>query len=83
VALLLKLSEQRPEIVNLTVQNEPNGLIFIGDRLMPACEVNDAETPHSQAYTAAEIVAVIVGSTVLKHMPHAGEQFLWWGIRCS
>ena len=48
-------------VVNLAVENNPDGAVFIGDRLMASGEVDDAQSPHTDRATAIDMETFVVG----------------------
>jgi len=51
MAALQKLGAQGVEVVNLAVQDDHDGAIFIEDRLRPRGQVDDAQPPVPQRGT--------------------------------
>src|ERR1019366_10369302 len=47
-----KLGSQTGIVVNLAVEDRPDGAVFVGDRLMAALDIDDCEAPGAQRYTA-------------------------------
>jgi len=57
-------------VVNLTVKDDPDRPILIGERLMAALDVDDAEAAHSQAGAIGYQGSSIVGSTMQDPVVH-------------
>src|SRR6187551_1044306 len=66
----LKLRTQRAVIVDLAVEDDPARFVFVGDRLVPALDVDDAETTHAERGPAADQVTGIVRSSVRHGIAH-------------
>ena len=45
----LEVAPQLAVVVDLAVEDDPDGAVLVGDRLMAAFEVDDAEPAHRQA----------------------------------
>src|ERR1019366_7074829 len=56
-------------VINLTVEYDPDVLIFVGQRLMTTLDVDDAETPHGQANIFLDEEAFVIGPTMRRFMP--------------
>jgi hypothetical protein len=54
------------EIVNLSVEDHPNGFVFIGDRLLSGRKVNYAQPPMPQEKPTVAEEAPVVRSPMLK-----------------
>ena len=59
-----KLLAQASVVVDLAVEDDPDRLVFVGDRLVPALQVDDAEPAHADADVPVHVLAVVVGSTM-------------------
>src|SRR5262249_28697533 len=66
---------QFAEVVDFAVENRPDRPVFVKDRLMPACRIDDAQAPHSQAAAALCEHAFIVRATVHHRLAHAADCF--------
>ena len=73
VAAALELGLQLDKIVDLAVANQREGPVFVGDRLVAAGEVDDAEAPKGEAHPRRAIEAVAVGTAMHHEAGHAGE----------
>ncbi len=58
------------KIVNLSVENHPDGAIFVGDRLMTCLEIDDAQAAHADCATAVHVITIIVGTPVADGVAH-------------
>ena len=50
VAFRFEIGAQLLVVINLAIEHHPHALIFIMNRLMARVEVNDRESPHTQAH---------------------------------
>src|SRR5216684_4614821 len=66
----LEFFAQFPKIVNFPVTHRPDGAVFIGDRLVSAFEVNNAETAHAQSDSITDVMAMIVRPTMDNDAAH-------------
>src|SRR5207302_7682984 len=63
-------------VINLAVENNPDGAGFVAEGLMPSGNVNNAEPPHTQPDRAVGVNAVIVRPAMRHHdahLPHHGR----------
>src|SRR5262245_27082055 len=64
------------EVVNFAVKNSPDGAVFVVDRLMAACNINDAEPSHAQGGAVCDVIAGVIGSPVHHGIAHCANVFL-------
>jgi hypothetical protein len=60
-------------VVNLTVEHNPDGAIFIAQRLMAGGEVNDAKPPHPNANPSLCEDSIVIGAAVGHDVAHAAD----------
>ena len=60
-------------VINLTVEYDPDVLIFVGQRLMTTLDVDDAETPHGQANIFLDEEAFVIRPAVHDAAVHARQ----------
>ena len=68
-----QLAPQVAVIVDLAVEDDDLGPIFVENRLAPAGQVDDAEPPHAQSHGAVHIDTLVVRPSVpdrFAHLPH-------------
>src|SRR5438477_12838238 len=58
------------KIIDLTVQYDPDGLIFIVDRLVTSLEIYDTQPPHAECHMVHQHHAFIVRPSVLDAVTH-------------
>jgi hypothetical protein len=68
-------------IENLAVENDPEGAVFIANGLLPAAEVNDAQTSVTQTDVVIEVNAKLVRAAVPDHGQHLPQRAFRRGIR--
>src|ERR1035438_1727934 len=68
----LQLGTQLGKIINLAVEDNPNRLVFIEDRLVPTLQVDDAEPTHAQTNASLYKDPLVVGPAVHDGLPHPG-----------
>ena len=71
---LLETCAQFLEVVDFAVQNQPNCPIFVGDGLMSARNVQNAEPSHADAGAATRVMANIIGPAMFDHATHAVQE---------
>src|SRR5579864_6101839 len=60
-------------IVDFAVEDDPDGTIFIADRLMSTRNVDDAETAHAEPDPALREESVIIGTAVRHDVAHVPQ----------
>jgi hypothetical protein len=61
-------------VIDFSIENNPNIFGFIGQWLMPALNVDDAEAAHRESDVFVNETAVIVWTTVRNALGHSGER---------
>jgi hypothetical protein len=64
---------KRLVVVDLAVEDNPSGAVFIRDRLMPGAQVDDAKPAHAEAATAININALVVWPAVANLIAHGPD----------
>jgi hypothetical protein len=65
---------QLPEIVDLSVQDDPDGLVFVVDRLLTRLKVDDAEPSHTHSEISIHEDSLIIRSTMPNTPAHPLER---------
>ena len=73
VATSDQMLAQRPVIVDLAVEDDPDRTVFIADGLMAGGKVDDAKAAHAQADLALREDAVVVRTAVGHDVAHAPQ----------
>ena len=73
VPLRLQPSSQFFMVINLAIENDPDILVLVGQRLMAALDVNDAQTPHGEADILLNEETLVVGPSMHDSSVHAGQ----------
>ena len=60
-------------VIDLAVEDDPDILVLVGQRLMAALDVNDAQPPHGQADILFDEEAFVVGPAMRDPAVHAGQ----------
>ena len=60
-------------IVDFSVENNPEALVFVADRLMPRLNVNDAQSAHGEPDVFAHVETIVVGTAVGNLLVHRRE----------
>ena len=74
VPATLEVAPQRAVVVDFAVEDHPHRAVFVRHRLMPAVEINDAQTAHAQPHAAVHVEAFVVRPAV-RHRAAHGAQF--------
>ena len=70
-----KLVTELTVVVELTVLRSPNRVVFVGERLVPSLDVDDAEAPNTNRDTVGQVCAAIVRATMRHNVRHSLERF--------
>src|SRR5207244_4704610 len=74
VSECFELAAQRSEVVNLSVEDNPRGLILVGHGLSPGGEIDDAQAAHPERSPAVDEDAFIVWATMTDRRAHVPKQ---------
>jgi len=74
VAALFEHWPQFGEVVNLAVEDDPDTLVFVRDRLIASVEINDGEATHGKSHARRAVKAVAIGTAMRDGRVHAFEQ---------
>src|SRR5215469_1838112 len=70
VATFLEFCSQFTEVVNFSVENNPDRFVFVVNRLVSAGQVDDAQSPHSQGDVISNEYALVVRPSVENRLAH-------------
>jgi hypothetical protein len=70
VPLGQEFGRQFTVIVDLSVENDPQGKILIGDGLVAGCEINNAQPPHPDAQREICMDPTSIGPPTGKRLAH-------------
>src|SRR5205823_1208324 len=73
MAGLLQGGSDLREVIDLAVEDHPDGSIFIGERLIAGGQVDDAEASMAQADAASDVKAVRIGPAMRDHPRHRAQ----------
>jgi hypothetical protein len=73
---VLQLVPQFLVVVDLAVEDHPDGPVLVCHGLLAAIEVDDAEPPHAQSDAVANIDALLIGSS-MSHRPAHGPDVVF------
>jgi hypothetical protein len=68
---LYQLRSQLSVIIDLPVEHDLDGLVFIANRLVPTRKVDNAETPHAKRDAGSYMVACVVWTPVDYGVTHS------------
>ena len=69
-----QLGPQLGEVEDLAVEDGPDRLVLVGQRLVAPLQVDDAEAAHPDRRAAAEVEAAVVGAAVANDLDHAPQR---------
>ena len=75
ITLALQLRSQLSIIVNLAIEDYPNGFFCVRHRLMTAGQIDDGKPAESEANGAIEKVALIIRPAMDNRLGHAPNRF--------
>ena len=61
------------EVVNLAVEDHPDGSVFVGNGLVAGAEIDDAEPPHADPAAAVDVIAFVVRSAMPDLIAHRAD----------
>ena len=73
MAARLKLRPQFGVVVDFAVEDDPQGAVFVAERLMAGGEVDNAETAHAESNRTCGVDAVVVRTAVGHDVAHAAH----------
>ena len=65
-----ELAPELTVVVDLAVEDDPDGAVFVVNRLVPSRQIDDAQTPHSQRHAVGRINSLIVRAAVPDDVTH-------------
>src|SRR3984957_3774099 len=71
MAASLKFGTQLLKVINFSVENHAHGAVFAKDRLMSACNINDAEAPDAQSDAVFRENSFVVRAAMRDALAHA------------
>src|SRR5262249_18001985 len=63
------------EVVDLAVEDDPDGAFRVGHRLMPAGQVDDRQTAEAEPERPIEVIPVVIGAAMHDAGRHPGRRF--------
>src|SRR5205085_775399 len=73
---LLEVAPQLLVVVDFAVENDPDGSVFVRDRLVAVIEIDDAEAPHANRHAVADVHTLIVRAA-MRHDPAHGTNLVF------
>src|SRR5436853_385121 len=71
VTPLFELRRELPIVVNLPVEDDPDGLVFVRHRLVAGFEIDDAEARHPDTEWAVAMNSAPIRSSVDEDLTHS------------
>jgi hypothetical protein len=65
---------QFPEVVNLTIEDDPDGAVLIREWLVTSAEIDDREPPVSQAHARSPVESLIIGASMAYGTQHGADK---------
>ena len=75
MAAFPQLLEECREVVNLTVEDDPHSVIFVGQRLVAAGHVNNAQSAKAKSHVAPSVLAAVVWPAMHHDSGHGSQHF--------
>lgn len=60
-------------VIDLTIENDPDGLVFVRDRLVTGGEVDDAKAAHADADLTIMVDALVIRTAVRDYVAHLAK----------
>jgi len=70
----LQILPQLGVVIDLAIKHHPNAAVFIGNRLMAAGKIDNAETAKTKTNTRPDIDALVVRTTVNNGLVHPVDE---------
>ena len=80
VAAPLQVAPQLLVVVDLAVEDDPDGAVLVRDRLEAVAQIDDAEAAHADGDAVADVDALIVGTAVRHDAAHRADLVLTNGL---
>ena len=80
VAAPLQIAPQLLVVVDLAVEDDPDGAVLVRDRLEAVAQIDDAEAAHADGDAVADVDALIVGTAVRHDAAHRADLVLTNGL---
>jgi hypothetical protein len=75
MALLYQLTTKLRVIINFPIVDNPDGSIFVADRLSASRQVDNTQAAASEANTTVNVTTLIVWTTMNQHLHHPVQIF--------
>ena len=62
------------EVVNLSVEDDPDRTIFVGNRLVTTGNVNDRKSPHAYGCAAFDVIPGVIRPAMRDDIAHLFDQ---------
>src|SRR5207237_2718153 len=69
-----QLLTQFDVIVDLTVEDDPDGAVLVAQRLVPTAQVDDRQTAHGHAERTLDVYPFVVGPAMRDERRHSVEE---------
>jgi hypothetical protein len=76
----LEIAPQLLVVVDLAVEDDPDGPVFVRDRLGAVIEIDDAEAPHADRHAVADVHTLIVRASMRHDAAHGTNLVLVNGL---
>jgi hypothetical protein len=71
MASVLELGSELLEVVNFSVENDPDGSVLVKHRLVASSQIDDAKAAHTEARSVFDEDAFVIRTAVHNSLAHA------------
>src|SRR5260370_38103383 len=68
-----KFRRELAVVIDLTIEDDPEGSVFVGQRLVAGLQVDDAQTTHPDAETAVRVKPAAIRPATGQHLSHSEQ----------
>ena len=61
-------------VVDLAVEDDPDGAIFVRDRLLPGLQIDDCQAPHTQGDGLPHVEPFVIGAAMNDSVSHRAQK---------
>ena len=68
-------------VVDFSIEYDPDGTIFVRNRLMAAIQIDDRKSSKTKPYRARHVIPFVVRATMVNGIRHPLEEVRWNALR--
>src|ERR1022692_4646562 len=83
MASVLELGSELLEVVNFSVENDPDGSVLVKHRLVASSQIDDAKAAHTEARAVFDENAFVIWTAMHYSLAHAVNRVRFNSLVCS